>query len=315
MRKICWLILAIFLFSCGSGNGGTYEEPNVELPAVGVSAFAAAHNEFGYGSENCTQLLRFLDAQNEPFLAFVWRTFGTNYSCINSYLARNSHKKHWLEIHVSNEVCRRNFNCYSQELLPGMPADVLNAKIGANDKAVLSAYANRMKEVASFCASFGNNNTGCLLSLGLESQYDERAAKTLAKLAQQNGWLDSELVHNPVGGDLYKGDAGAYYLEFHGLQLDTGQRPREKTIVSLDGSESDLCGINRQSNNNQFSRNQLLEWLHVNTSSADKIALWCGMWQGLNGQPSRFAKNPMERNPGFSSEVVDKFLNILQEIF
>src|SRR5690606_2394530 len=120
---------------------------------------------------------------------------------------------------LSNNVCVRNGNCFSHEFFQDRTPVSLNSRInsGSLDSSVLS----RMRDILTWCKINAREDTECLLTVGLESNYDEAAAHRMVDLAREAGWSDLHIVHNPDAASDYTGSGGAHFVEYHGLFPDT----------------------------------------------------------------------------------------------
>lgn len=83
----------------------------------------------------------------------------------------NRHRPHLLQIHITNEVCRRNRRCFDGEFLPRLSVAALNQLLLVRDHDTLSALSDRVRDVVRFVNRATNSNTVVVLGTGLEDNF------------------------------------------------------------------------------------------------------------------------------------------------
>lgn len=178
----------------------------------GVSAFAAMHP--GYP---CAALLATTDAAKQPAVSVLFGTFGYDLSCLARFAERYRDKPHLIQIHFSNEVCRRNGNCID-EFFQGLSVNAYNKKLEAMDGDTQVAISLRTFFIVSSVLSLANENTQVVLGAGLEDNYSSAAFENLARqLAKTWPWHLSRNRH--TGGRSLK---GVIAEEFHSAKGKPG---------------------------------------------------------------------------------------------
>lgn len=157
-------------------------------------------------------------------MSVLWGTFGGDTSCIVRFLESNKDRPHLLQIHLSNESCRRNGNCKEGELRGDLSRRSYSAALEAGDLATYQQIAARMTEIRNLVEQTKNSNTTLVLSTGLEDNYSPKAYSNLrAFLAGYWPYLFSRSGRAQAPGDL---------LERHGTNAKC---KGEVTIVNEDG--------------------------------------------------------------------------------
>jgi len=164
--------------------GATGTTPAVAQYA-GVSSFAATSPRFP-----CDAFLATADFAQRPAMAILWGTFGDDLTCTARFTERYKDKPHLLEIHFSNETCRRNHNCADGELFGSMSVSEYSKALERSDPAVLSAIRDRIRNIRHSAEAIRNDHTYLVLSAGLEDNYTARAFVVLAgELAKEWPYL------------------------------------------------------------------------------------------------------------------------------
>lgn len=244
----------------------------------------------------CERALSFYKKQPKIFHASLWQTFGVDRSCAERIFKLP--QRVIMEWYVSNEVCRRKGNCYPYEVAPNYSVSEYNKALEQKKKGLTQKLYLKAKEIKDWCDAHKKPDDKCLLTIGLESQYTEKAAKSLIKIAKLAGWAQGELVHNPVGNAPYQGFAGGWWIESHGLHIPSS--PASRRIVTLDGNNPAFCDP-RGKDSSGVSFPELRDWVKRARKSSTYAALWCGLHQGLNpGTSTQSAKHPRGRDIVFT---------------
>ena len=275
---------------------------------IGVSFLAAMHEDFP-----CKRIRRMVDSSPRPYLGVLYGSFGDSTKCLERFISASGKKHHTLQFYLSNEVCRRKGNCYSQELEHDLTVSAYNKLVCKGRRGTISRIKKRMLDIRRFCDEKGSEKTRCLLAIGLESQFSRCAAQKLVVLAKESGWHKKEIVHNPVPGTNYQGDAGAYYVEYHGRSLRSAYPP-ERTIATLDGIDPDFCRDKngRQGISNRITAQDMQRWTDSYKDRASYLGYWCSVHQGITGD-SGTSPNPKERTPHVAPGDVSEFIRIADQ--
>lgn len=133
---------------------------------MGISAYAAMSERYP-----CQRLMRATYRSERPAISVLWRSFGESTACMKWFMDLNRHRPHLLQIHLTNEVCRRNRRCFDGEFLPQLSVAALNQRLLNRDPATLSLLAERVRDVVRFITHAANSNTVVVLGTGLEDNY------------------------------------------------------------------------------------------------------------------------------------------------
>lgn len=133
---------------------------------MGISAYAAMSERYP-----CQRLMRASYRSQHPAISVLWRSFGESTSCMEWFMNLNRHRPHLLQIHITNEVCRRNRRCFDGELLPQLSVSAFNQRLLNRDPTTLSALSERVRSIVQFVARAANSNTVVVLGTGLEDNF------------------------------------------------------------------------------------------------------------------------------------------------
>lgn len=213
-------IACLLLSACGSdisvNEALTGDEPDQQLTAdhyEGGAMLAAMNDRFSKpeGDSPCDRFLNIVSHAQYPAMAVVWSTFGDDLTCVRKFIAAFSDRPHLLEIHFSNETCRRS-KCEKEELMPSWGVEKMNAALEREDKPLGDAVNSRMLDIYAAVAALRASTTKVILSTGLEDNYTDKAFDHM-QLWLRMVWAD-QILRNPVShGNHYKG--GADLLEHH----------------------------------------------------------------------------------------------------
>jgi hypothetical protein len=203
MRLGNGLGIAVFILCfCNFGDCAPYE---------GVAAYAALSPRFP-----CRCYLASLSGSVYPAMSVLLGTFGNSFSCIEDYIDRYRKREKWLEIHLSNESCRRNDRCYQGELRKQMSVGALNRAIATRSPRVIRDIRGRLARLAANLRQVYSNvgltygdSTRIVVSMGLESAWGSRSQLVLKGLIEEYGF---EALHNPVNP---RRDAIGGLIELH----------------------------------------------------------------------------------------------------
>lgn len=220
MARLIFTLIALLLTACGSGAGKDVENQPTYL---GISAFAIMNP--GFPCEAFLETARKVDA---PALSFLWGTFGSNPSCIQKWVNENKDKPHLIQIHFSNEVCRKKGNCRGGEFFGELTPSEYDAFIVLGPPRFQLELRHRVNRIKALIQSVANENTLVILSMGLEDQYSYIAANILHQYLKEQ-W-PYEISRNPLD---HSDPPVALVHELHGVQLPNLSRPN--CIANLDG--------------------------------------------------------------------------------
>ncbi len=170
---------------------------------VGVSTFSIQHPKYP-----CAQLIDILKESKRPSIVLLWATFGLNPKCTKKVLSRQPSKPKTLEIHFSNESCRRLNRCKGGEFARGLNVNEYNQRL--ESKKILEKVKKRVLNIRKFVDKVATPETRVLLSTGLEDNLTPSAFLSLVAMIRQD-W-PYEIVRNPLHG-AFRGSAD--FIESH----------------------------------------------------------------------------------------------------
>lgn len=264
----------------------------IPFAALAESGHGFAVLALQHDSTPCKPIVKYARKAPAPYLSFLLDSFGTSKACARAYTKAAAGKTHFLQVYLSNEVCRRKGNCAPYEFLANLSVGEYNSRLERGDSRVITRVVKQARKAHQICEGVKNDRTKCLLAIGLESQYTEGAARAISEAAVSAGWPREALIHNPVNTGPYQGYGGAHYYESHGLHAPTKERSRG--IVTLDGETPDLCPPGGATIGSRISNEGLQSWSRSYQARAAFIAAWCPAHQGLRADSS-VAPKPRSR--------------------
>ncbi len=260
----------------------------------GAALFAMNATQFP-----CEQALKIFEPGGKiTSLAVLWGTFGSDTRCLVKWaeMMRAQGVKHVLQIHVSNETCRRanGRKCSNDELYPKLSVSRLNKALAKRDAQVIKELADRIKEIKSFTDTLESENLELIMSTGLEDNYSVAAYPVVLETVRSN-W-PHKVVRNPVGALRDKSRLNADYLEIHGATPNLSA----PCIANLDGE--DIVFPHRRSPITQHvGWDGVLKYVKEYQPRCRVTFLWSSPWQGLfsNSFPT-----PTERKFEISDEDI-----------
>lgn len=250
----------------------------------GWALLAIQHKKFP-----CRSSTEVAKIYKKPYIAYLDSTFGRKTECLAHFISEAGSKKHFLQVYVSNEVCRRKGNCQRGDFLKHYSVNRLNYKLSRRDIGLEIRFKNRFRRILLELLAISSPNTKIRISPGLESQYTSAASITLSAWLLEVGWLKKQMILNQVGNAKYQGYAGYGFKESHSSNLRTSL----SYGGSLDGEcNSQICNCVGFSNtSNQASLNKFLR-----NKKADYLLAWCPKHQGLSSVSTIHAPPPRKRN-------------------
>lgn len=243
----------------------------------GVALFAMMSERFP-----CEQGLKFFEPGADiTALSILWSTFGNDPRCVTEWAAKmaKSGRKHTLQIHLSNETCRRakNRKCSEAELSSGMSVSKYNRALESLDPAAIGALELRIKEVREFADRIKTPSMELILSTGLEDNFSLAAYKVVLERVRAN-WPHL-VVRNPVEFNRQRDQLSADIYELHGPNPPFLEG--QKCIANLDGV--DIVFPHRRSpTSERVSWKDTVSYLERYRERCRIAFLWSAPWQGLH---------------------------------
>lgn len=254
---------------------------------TGLSAFAAMHPRFP-----CDRYLSIVNRSPAPAMSVLWGTFGTDPSCVERFLASNSHRPHLLQIHFSNENCRKHGICREGEILAGVSPRGYDHLLITYDFFTYLAIQQRVIDIFVFTELRRNPHTTLVLSTGLEDQYSQVAYLRLSAYLHAPGHWPHIINRNPLGG---RRNIHGDFLERHG---ESARCLKGINIVNEDGSDQSTSESRKflSRTRNCFAR-----------------FLWRKTHQGRSKASGRINTPPRNRNFEISERDVRELGKLLAE--
>lgn len=215
LRAILSFLALIYLPACGS----SHEQEKGEVWPSGFSAFAALNDNFP-----CATYIETTNLSPYPVMPVLYGTFGTNFACVAEFARTNAGRPHVIQLHFSNEACRRNRRCLDGELHKDLSIERYNALIERS--ASTNETRERLRDLTSKISSLANPYSRIILTTGLEDNFSEKAFRNMKSFLESS--TQYEIVRSPVKIPASRD----YLMEYHGLQHVCDRQ----TIASNDGS-------------------------------------------------------------------------------
>jgi hypothetical protein len=180
-------------------------------PFVGFSSFAAMNKKYP-----CSNFINISKSYSKPAMSVLLSTFGTNTDCIKRFLSAHADKPHLLQVHLTNETCRRaKGRCTQDEIKPTWGADKYNKELERGNRELKTAIQNRVRFVERNIIPLTNSKTTLMLTTGLEDNFSDKAYLNVQLWIKQAGYR-GYLVRNPLA-DFCSRTRGAHLCELHSV--------------------------------------------------------------------------------------------------
>lgn len=281
-----FMVLIFLLFQVGLiMPGGGLTQPN------GISAMQIMSGH--WHTAQCENLIASLKTLQDPAIAILQTSFGKSTFCLRKIGESFRNQDITLQIHFSNEVCRRNRNCTNLDHLYKDSVVKYNRALERSGL-IPSVQVNRLLlRARALTKIFGDEpEHRFILSMGLESNYTKKAALNLYGQMRKN-W-SYEISYNPSKKS-YSNRINGTLHELHGYKsVSVGAH---NCIANGDGSSID--GFDKYWRGQSATVQEARGWAREN----DCIhLLWIGRWQGFLGE-RRFIE-PHRRRFEFNSEDI-----------
>lgn len=179
----------------------------------------------------CERFLQLADKAERPVMAVLYGTFGRSTACLKRFAHKFRERPHLIEIHATNETCRRKPRvCLQGELFENLRVREYNALLETMPKYAEVKLTARLKRIVDV-TKLGNRFTTWVLSTGLEDNFSKKAYAKVVKLYRAN-W-PYLIARSPVGDTAYA--KGADFAELHTANAEFGQKPCIWNQDGLDG--------------------------------------------------------------------------------
>lgn len=245
---------------------------------IGISCLACQ----AYTERECDKLLPVFDGVNFPAISILWGSFTLHNLCAQKFLDKVSDRPHLIQIHISNEVGRRNKRLAPYEFLSWLSINEYNSKLLRNDRATIRAIRTRLSRIMGFINQYANENTQFNLTTGLEDNFTNAAFGRIARDIKEQ-WHGVVLVRNPVGNNYSTYFHGAHLIELHGWASNETRNVHGLCSWSNDGDDFDF-GDGRGLRG-ALPISAMFDQIRHIRNSCRQIFLW---WSGPQGIADRF---------------------------
>lgn len=279
--KICILVITI-LISFFLGSTASCQQPE------GISAFQIMSNN--WTTKQCKNLKTGLKLFRYPAFSVLYGSFGNNTKCLYNLITTINRKK-WVQIHLSNEVARRNNTLTKRDLLPEFNVIEYNRVLQKNRPRVVRAIMQRLARIVRLTKK-GKKITWNL-SLGLESNYTKKAVRNLYNIIR-TAW-PYEISYSPITNNFHGLDA---MRELHGY----GARAKKYSGNCIqNGDGTGIFDIKPNGSIRNYSLQQVREWRKRCRRNSCICLLWDEKWQGRDS--NKFVE-PSKRNFKFNKSDI-----------
>lgn len=292
--RFLFVVLLILLTSC-SDESNSHQEKDPAYIGMLFLGMTSSNSEsvrkgfFGIQS-----------ASTFPATAFLYSSFGSDFTTLNIYLDKFKDLSLWVGTYLDNGAGRRNIRLGPADLLPDLSVKELNHLLEVHDAYVQHSIEQHVLDILSSLQSLPRSHR-YTLSLGLESNYSEKAALEILKIVQQI-W-PYQISYNPIDGDCsYMPES--IYCETHGLNATA---KRAKCILNADGHDSGPFGI-PSAGNAVGTLEEVQAFVKRGRDSGCITLLWSAELQGIS---DTFVPT-LERQFTLHQETIDFFRNIIQ---
>lgn len=208
--------------------------PPTTPPAnIGYATYAIQSEYFP-----CTAFINSLAKEDAYAISWLWNTFGSTTDCLKKTLS--DPRLTGVQVHLTNEVCVRNENCGSYELLDGLSVSRHNALVDKEEGWLRVRYENHTRALMDFLSTYIElrPDISCTVSPGLESNL------TTANMEKVIDWIKPQLhprctiTHNALLPSARRA-ANADFFEHHDIQ--TALTP--PCIFDNDGRDITFPGV------------------------------------------------------------------------
>jgi len=306
MKKLLsYFLCLISLVSCGSGgnsSGNTNDGPDRSsgLTNVGYAAFNLTADSF-----NCVGFLEASQVVEHLHVAFLYNTFGNNFSCLENLIADG--RLETLEVNLINEPGHRNGRLGSYEFLSsvGSVADY-DAKLRAQDPSLKQKFVDYVQPLLPVLNTL-DSSTELFVNPGLESNVSLEAGAVLVAWTREV-FPNARVVWNPLETSAAQiAPTAADLAEAHGLYPNISP----PCLYNMDGTDvsypfrpalGERNHREGQSKNWVQSGTPLFQLIEDFANRCEVAYVWSAEGNGIDERQSRFV-DPRSRNHSISTDV------------
>lgn len=139
-----------------------------------------------YQGGRCSRVIRSLKDVPKPAIQVVFGTFGTETGCLSRFTRRFARRPHLVQLHFSNETCRPYpGRCGDGEFFRRLSPRAYEQLLLAGDE--IPTLQARLSRILAVADAIRGAKTRLALSLGLEHDFSDRAARRLLGQVRK-GW-------------------------------------------------------------------------------------------------------------------------------
>jgi hypothetical protein len=282
---------------------------SASLPNVGYAAFNLTAPSF-----NCSAFLRASSDLSELHVAFLYNTFGNDFSCLKRLLADERLKT--LEVALINEPGHRNNRLGKYEFLSDVGSvPAWDAKLRNRDKRLKSKFNRYVQPLKRVLSENLQQHTSLIVNPGLESNVSDRAGRVLISWTREE-FPNSRVVWNPLkpSSQRRKNTRGDF-IEGHNLSPNIV----EPCIYNMDGTDVSFPERPAIGERN-YEEGQIKNWVQSGTplfqlieqfaNRCEVAFVWTAESNGINERLTSFV-DPRKRNHRIS---LDQYKTIFNEI-
>jgi hypothetical protein len=307
MRLITSLIFTYAILSfvaCGSGGSSSSDSPDDPrssgLTNVGYAPFNLTAANF-----NCTGFLDATQVVKHLHIAFLYNTFGNNFTCLENLIA--DPRLETLEVNLINEPGHRNGRLGSYEFLAS-EGDVqdYDSKLRSQDAALKQRFAAYVAPLQSVLQNL-DSSTQLLINPGLESNVSPEAGAVLVSWTREL-FPNARVVWNPLNPSQEQlTTTAADLIEGHGPTPNISA----PCVYNMDGTDVSYpfrAAIGEADHREGTAKNwvqsgpplfQLIEEL---ANRCEVAFVWSAEGNGIDARNSNFV-DPRSRNHNISTDV------------
>ena len=283
-----------FLFET-SNKYAQYTSSDPGLTNIGYAPFNLTANNF-----NCDGFFESTKSLKELHIAFLYNTFGNDFSCLERLLQDDRLKT--LEINLINEPGHRNNRLGKYEFLYGVGSvrkfDSLMRNRDPNLRKKFLQYVTPLKE---FILPRLRPQTSLLINPGLESNLSDVGGRVLVQWSRDE-FPDSRIVWNPLrASNKRRKNTRADFIEGHGLF----PKISSPCVYNLDGTDvayphrpalGQLSYQEGQNKNWIQSGPPLRQLLEQYANACEVVFLWTAESNGLDYKAGGFVDPRRRKN-------------------
>lgn len=259
------------------------------LTNVGYAPFNLTSEKF-----NCDGFIESLRPLKEIHIAFLYNTFGNDFTCLNRLLADKRLKT--LEVNLINEPGHRNNRLGAYEFLYGVGSvNTYDAKLKNRDARLKKKFVDYVKPLQDVLSQNLGAHTSLLINPGLESNISAKAGKVIVAWTRPL-FPTARIVWNPYRASLKtRPYVKADLIEGHGLYPPIN----DPCVYNMDGtdvkySNRPALGEGSGTKNYYHSGTPLFQQMEKYANRCEVAFVWTQEGNGLSYKEG--FKDPRKRN-------------------